>query len=147
MYADHIQKCNFVFVALPIISGANDINFVLSEDGMKVAINYTWPTAIFRAQELFSDEINHPNPKCRISVDHPKIHALTTHLLDFQITENTNPKGTISVLLPIRVQREVGSWTKKAVKKSDGTRIVLLEFKAYQESLIIKDADTTINFD
>lgn len=82
-----------------------------------------------------------------IPATHPKIHAMTTFLLKNNITENTIPKGKIFIRLPIRVQREVGTWTAKPVKKADGSKVLLIELTGFQESFIIKDAYTKINFD
>ncbi len=72
---------------------------------------------------------------------------MQSHMLACGITENSKPRERVMIRLPVQIQRENGTWVKKAVKKPDGTRIALLEFKAYQECLIINDADTKINFD
>lgn len=146
VYTDIEQKCKFVNVATPIISGTKDLNFKISDDGMKVTINFSWPVAIYQPKELFSNEIN-DDPLKGIPVTHPKIHTLSTQLLAEGISEKSIPRGKMIVSLPIKVQREVGSWTKKAVTKPDGTRIVLLQFKGYQENLIINDADTRLIFE
>lgn len=97
--------------------------------------------------ELYHDEINSKNLETKISADHPKIHSLVSHLLSEEITENSFPRGRISIKLPVAVVRDVDGWIKKAIKKQDGSKIVLLELKAYQDKSIIKDSDTTIVFD
>lgn len=144
VWMDHERKCKIVNVAVPMITGIKNINFSISEDGSKIFINYCWPSAIFKPKELFSDEIY---DTMKISPDHPKIHSMSTHLLSSGITEKSNPTGRIVIKLPIRVMREEETWTKKPIKKDDGTRIVLLEFKGYGEKNHIKCADTTISFD
>lgn len=146
-YMDHGKKSNFVVVAIPIISGTTDINFSVSEDGLSVTMHFTWPAALFNASELFHDEIHHKDPAQKISPDHPKVHALSSHLLGIGVTENSQPKGKIVVNLPTKVVRDIEGWTKRAVKKPDGTKIVLLEFKAFQDKSIIKHLDTSISFD
>lgn len=145
-YTDHEKKCDFVEVAVAILGGATDINFEISNDGWEVEINYVWPSVTFNPKELFADELNNSNLKSRISLNHPKIHAFKSYLLNCGITENSKPKGRLTVKLPIQVQRENGTWTKKGVQKDDGTRIVMLELKGYQECIIIKDADKSIQF-
>lgn len=142
VYTDLDLKCTFVNVVLPIISGSKDIHFHITEDGMQVIINYSWSPSIYIPKALFSNEINNEIP-----ATHPKIHSLSIQLLESGISEKSIPKGKIIVALPIKVQREVGSWTKKTETKIDGTKIIFLEFKGYQEKQIIKDADTSLVFD
>lgn len=72
---------------------------------------------------------------------------MTTHSLICNITEKSKPKGEIIVKLPAKAQREIDSWKKKAVKRDDGSKIILLELKAYQDDIIIQDADNHISFD
>lgn len=146
-YTDHKKKCNFVNVAVPLISGTTDVNFTISDDGLTVFLNYTWPVSIYKPLDLYHDEINSENPEIKISADHPKIHSLVSHLLNEEITENSFPRGRISIKLPVAVVREVDGWVKKPIKKKDGSKIVLLELKAYQDKSIIKDSDTSIIFD
>lgn len=147
IHTDHERKCDFVNVAIVIFSGCKDLNFHLSEDGTTVSLNYSWPNAIFNGKELFSDELKYPNTNKSVTLSHPKIHSFTSGLIERGITENTIPRGSITVTLPMTVQREVGTWTKKAISKEDGTQIVLLQFRGYQQNIIINDADTSIHFD
>lgn len=136
MYTDHEKKCDFVVVALPIISGIRDINFVLSDDGLSVTVTYKWPVALYNTNELFKG----------VSKVHPKVHSFLSHMLDSGITEKSNPQGAVTIKLPCRVKREIDSFSKNAVKSKD-TKVVVLEFAAYQKTTIIDDADTSINFD
>lgn len=144
-YTDHVQKCDFVNVAVTPFSGCKGVDFNLSEDGMKVMINFLWPSAIYNANELFKKELN--DTKSSISVNDPELHAMTKQLMERGITEKSIPRGKITVTLPMPVQREVGTWTKKAISTVDGTKIVLLKFKGYQPGIIVENADTTIVFD
>lgn len=139
VWQDHNNKCNYVQVALPIFSGAKDINFKIAEDGNKIYINYTWPSSIFNPKTLFEQEL--------ISNDHPKIYALMSQQIRQNITPNSNPRGKITINLPIKVQNEDGTWTTKAIVDNEGARIIVLEFKGYQELIHIKQADTSIKFD
>ncbi|KAJ6647899.1 hypothetical protein Bhyg_03123, partial [Pseudolycoriella hygida] len=72
IYSDHEQKCDIVCVAVPVIGGSGDIQFSISEDGMKVFIDYIWPSAIF-SSALFQSK--------NLPTNHPKIHAFQSKLL------------------------------------------------------------------
>lgn len=144
MYTDHELKYDFVCVAVPIISGSQDVNFTLSEDGMKVIIGYTWPSSIYTAHQMFNNELTDEiNP---ITIDHPKIHAFRTRLLELNLSENSRPRGSVTINLPIKVQRDSGTWKKSGKKCSADAKIAMLEFRAYQREIFIAEADTSINF-
>lgn len=139
---NHEDESKQVYVAIPIISGSKEINFEIADDGKRVFINYTWPSAMFNPEELFAHEIKNSTP-----VVHPKIHTLTSHLLSLGLTKKSRPRGKIAIDLPIQVQREVQTWQKHAITCPDGTKVCLLEFKAFQEDTFIKHADTSLCFD
>ncbi len=113
-----------------------DINFSLAEDGCSVTITYKWPTALYRSSDLFKD----------LGKSDPKVHSFISHMLNSEITEKSNPEGSMTIILPCRVKRETNSYSKTAVKSND-TKIVVLEFESYQKSKIVDDADNTIKFD
>lgn len=142
-YIDHLEKVEHVCVVIPVMSGSRDVSFSLSEDGLKLEVNYLWPKAIYDPKLLFENAVI--NGK-KIPMDHPKIHAFTSHLLELGITEKSNPKGKIIIDLPTQVQREVGTWSKSGLTINE-TKIVVLEFKAFTKTRIIDDADTTIRFE
>lgn len=109
-YTDHELKSDFVIVVVAAISGSRDINFTLSDDGMTLMLNYIWPSAMVRPQELFHEEMTREeNPW---TLNHPKLHALMSHLLERGITENSRPQGCISMRLPRKVQHDLKTWTK-----------------------------------
>lgn len=134
VYTDHERKYDFVCVVVPVIGGSQDVYFNLSEDGMKLVINYTWPLAVL-SPTLFD-----------LPVDHPKVHAFRSRLLDCEYSQRSAPTGKMVVDLPIKVQRELGTWTKQG-KIIDGASVILLEFRGYQREFFIKQADTSITFD
>lgn len=138
IYTDHQNKSDIVCVAVPVISGSQDINFGFSIDGMNLIISYTWPAPMYSPALMFSKKPN-------MSLTHPKIQAFASRVVECEFSEVSRPKGNMVVPLPIKVQREVGTWTKEGFKLDD-CNIILLEFKAYQKKLIIEDADTSINF-
>lgn len=141
---DHDENCTTVYVAVAMISDATDIKFEIAENGKYVTVEYVWPVALFKAHELFAEEIKGNKG---INSSHPKLHSMMTELLNSGITQNSYPKGSIIIQLPICVQKEIGTWKKNAVKKEDGTRIALLEFKGFMQQQHIEEADTSISFD
>ncbi|KAJ6639428.1 hypothetical protein Bhyg_03072 [Pseudolycoriella hygida] len=142
VYRDHVQNCDFVCVATCTISGSRDNRFMISEDGMVLHIHFSWPVGLFTPKELFNDMLLYQN----MSADNPMIHSFSSRLVDLELSSKSNPKGTLSITLPMKVQREEGTWTITPVK-SNGANIALLTFRAYQKKIIIKNSDTSINFD
>lgn len=112
----------------------------------KMACKFTsheWPEVMFKANELFSkstvDKVN------KITLPHPKIYSFMSHLNKSGVTEKSTLHSNITINLPQKVQRENGSWSMEKVLVSD-TKMILLEFSAYQKTLIINDADTSLDF-
>ncbi|KAJ6639794.1 hypothetical protein Bhyg_12541, partial [Pseudolycoriella hygida] len=128
IYTDHQKNVEYVCVAVCVISGCRDINFIVSDDGTKLTLNYVWPSAIYSPEELFANKLL----KNEMSLDHPKIHALNSRLIDREITLQSRPQGSMTIDLPKKVLREIGTWSKTGVKSKE-TRIVLLEFQAFQK--------------
>lgn len=140
VYTDHDKKCDIVCVAIAAISGSTDISFGISEDGMTVFVYYTWPTPLFSPKELFKKKL-----VGNVTMDHPEIYSFASRLTELEWSEKSKPKGVITVSLPVKVQREVDTWTREGIK-CDNTNIILLKFKAFQKKLAIEDADTSITF-
>lgn len=141
-WMDHGRKSKFVTVAMPIFGGSNNIDFEVAKDGKSIAINFSWPSVIFRPKALFEDDIKNNI----INENHPQIHALTSQLLSKGITDHSRPKGNILIDLPIQVQRDDSTWTFRAIKKEDGSRIALIELKGYPEDAHLQDANRTLSF-
>lgn len=141
IYTNHQLKCDFVCVILPIISGSQNINFVVSEDGLQLKVNYTWPPAIYNPDEL-SEELNIDADK---GMNDPKIYALRSHLLECALTPKSYPRGSIVISLPVKVRREEGTFTKKGIKMKDGN-FVYLEFTAYQKIVLLTKLTQVFHF-
>lgn len=109
---------------------------------MKLIIGYTWPRLLYNPLELFKDVLHDGKP---IPLDHPKIHAYTSRLLECGISEMVKPKGSIVISLPTKVQSDLETW-KKCELKNGKTTIVMIEFKAFQKKQSIDDADTSATF-
>lgn len=141
VYTDHERKCDIVNVAVPVISGSQNVDFGLSEDGWKLFVTYTWPAPMYTPAVLFAKKIQANT----MTLAHPKIHAFASRLLECGYSEKSTPSGSMVIFLPIKVQRENETWTKEGIKCGD-TNVVLLEFKAFQKKIFIEDADTSITF-
>lgn len=53
-YFDHERSMDFVCVAVVTFCGSRNIRFEISEDCLSIVIHYVWPTAIYKALELFA---------------------------------------------------------------------------------------------
>lgn len=139
VHYDIVEKVDIVSVALPVISGSENVDFVLSDDGMKLIVNYTWPTLIIVPRVLF----------CRraqtMPLSHPRINSMSAELIKREISEKKKPVGSIIIRLPMKVQREVGTWEYEGIRMN-GTDAILFQFKAYQAKTVIEDAVTRVNF-
>lgn len=142
VYTDHGKQKDFVCVAIPAVCGKN-AKFSIAENGMEIMVTYDWPEVLFRSDELFSKSKTSDGKKLPMS--HQKVHSFVSHLNDSGVTQKSSLKSTITINLPERVQRENDSWTMEKVVVSD-TKIIILEFSAFQKSLIIEDADTSLDF-
>lgn len=138
-YTDHEEKVDIVCVAVPAISGSQNVDFGLSEDGMQLIIKYTWPISMYTPDLLFGKRA------ATMPMTHPQIHSLSSHLIKQGFSSKSRPHGSIVMDLPVKVQREVGTWSYEGVI-INGADIVLCEFKAFQKKLIIDDADTSVVF-
>lgn len=143
VYFDHIKKLDIVCVAVSVISGARNVDFFLSEDNVTLNVTYAWPSGIYSPEELFRSKLKGDNPW---TIDHPKIYAFNNRLLECDLSDKSLPQASIVLTLPMKVQRENGTWTKSGVKTNDGL-IVMLEFQAFQKKRVIEDADTSIVFE
>lgn len=139
IHYDNREKVDMVSVVVPVVSGSEDVDFVLSEDGMKLVINYTWPTLVVVPRVLF----------CRraqsMPLSHPRINSMSAELVKREISERTKPCGSIVVRLPIKVQREVGTWEYEGLRMNN-TDAILFQFRAYQAKAVIQDAVTKVDF-
>ncbi len=140
---DYKTKCTKVFVALTLFAGVKGIEFKFNEEGTEIAFSFAWPSAFYRPSELFEGLTSKPG---EMSID-LKTYTFAGELLQDGITDLSSPRGEIIVKLPIPVQKDDGSWTKTKIKKDDGTRVYLAEFKGFQDKLIVEQSDTSLNFD
>lgn len=121
MYADHEKKQDFVVVVMCVLSGTRDFKFNLSHDGASMTMSYAWPPAMYTPEIMFEG----------IPKTDPMVQAFISHLLQLGITEKTAPpRGSITVKLPCRVQREVSEF-KNCMVKSDDTELLIMKFVAY----------------
>ncbi|KAJ6645516.1 hypothetical protein Bhyg_00722 [Pseudolycoriella hygida] len=90
-YSDHV---NF-----------RDINFVISEDGMSLSVEYVWPSPLLDLTELFIDVVEEDGSA--ISMSHPMIYSFPNRVDELDISSKSKPRATLVVNLPLKVQREL----------------------------------------
>lgn len=142
VYFDHERNMDLVCVAVLIMCGSRNLNFVISEEGTQITIKYTWPTAMYKAAELFEKA---KNGTAKLSIQHPKVHSFVARALESGVTGKSAPQGEIIIDLPQKVQRNSSTWKKETISM-DETKIILLEFSAIEKSIITDDADMSLNF-
>lgn len=135
---DHQEKVDIVSVVLPVISGSENVDFVLSEDGMKLIVKYTWPALVVVPRVLFSRRGNMP-------MSHPRINSMAAELVKRGISERNKPVGNITVRLPVKVQREIGTWGYEGMRMNN-TDAILFNFKAFQAKAVVEGAATSVDF-
>lgn len=128
---------------MPVISGARDVDFYISEDNITLNITYVWPSALCSPEDLFKKQIA-ANGGWTIS--HPKIHSFKTRLLELELSKYSQPTASIEIKLPMKVQRESHTFVKAGVKTDDGN-VVMLEFQAFQKQHVVEGSDTKIIFE
>lgn len=109
------------------ITGSRDINFSLSEDGMKLIVDYVWPSVLLSPYELFKDVLlDNWQP---LPISHPKVYAYQNRLSDCDLSMKSYPEASLVISLPLRVQRELGTFKKQGLTCGD-TKLVMLQFTA-----------------
>ncbi|KAJ6642719.1 Chitin biosynthesis protein CHS5 [Pseudolycoriella hygida] len=141
VYTDHTRHCDMVCVAVPIISGARDVDFHLSQDNITLNVTYVWPYALLSPAELFRKKLTPGVGGWTMS--HPKIHAFLTRLDEMQLSIKSQPPASIVIKLPMKVQRETNTYSFGGVKTSDGS-VVMLEFQAFQK-VHLRDVSSLFN--
>lgn len=141
-YTDHERRMDIVCVAVVVFSGSRNVNFTMSEDGSQITVKYIWPTAMYKAVELFKHAREGPE---KLTIYHPKIHSFAAHVEEHGISNSSSPQGEIVIELPQKVQRDPKTWKRVPVQENN-TNIMLLEFDTFQKSLLVDDADTSMNF-
>lgn len=141
-YTDHDEETDFVCVAINIFTGSNSISFDISEDGLKIIVRFAWPTAMYKAAEMFAEQLKDGS----VAKHHPMIHAMSSTMLASGVTDNSKPEGQWIVPLPCKVRREVLSYKMSKIQ-SGTTKIMFLRFTAYQNDAIIEQANRTMKFD
>lgn len=88
-YTDHELKTDYVCVAINIFTGSKSISFDITDDGLKIIAKFQWPTEMFDPTKMIAAELEDHT----ISKQHPMLHALSSHLIQSGITENSKPEG------------------------------------------------------
>ncbi|KAG4075390.1 hypothetical protein HA402_007967 [Bradysia odoriphaga] len=142
-FKDHSEQKDIVCVAVPIVAGSRDIKFVISDDGNQVTIDYVWPASLLDPTELFYD-VNDEEGDA-ISMSHAMVYSYKVKMDELDMSEKSRPGATFVVNLPLRVQRELGTFKKHSLKCGE-SRVVMLQMTAYQKKRVMIDADTSFKF-
>lgn len=112
-----------VILLVPIYSGARNIKFSVSENGLVATIKYDWPSALYNMVKLFEHDIKNGS----LFLENPKIIAIEEDLSNYRSTTNEIPSFKIEVILPCQVETNPNSHFVKGYLDNDGTRIVRIE--------------------
>jgi hypothetical protein len=78
---------------------------------------------------------------------HPKIVAFKHELSKVRESINHRPRSVFRVDLQIVVQTDTSTITKSAIKRDDGSKIFMIEMKAYQKAYTIRADEIKLSFD
>jgi hypothetical protein len=140
-YYDHDDQVTKLFVAVDNPAGSENPCFDFNENGDTIFIDSSWTSVLFTPDELFQDELYSQ----QTTIYHPKIQSLKTVLKLNKITKKSCPKQRIKIPLGMKVVKEKGNWKIKPVMMNN-SKVMLLEFKGFQENEVLEEADKTCSF-
>ncbi|KAG4077147.1 hypothetical protein HA402_016134 [Bradysia odoriphaga] len=142
IYTDHQLKSNFVAVAISIFTGSKSITFDVSDDGLKVIAKFSWPSAMHDPDQMFKGLIREKV----ITAHDAMIHAMASDMLDSGMTETSKLEGEWIIPLPCKVRRETSSYKLRKITY-ETTTMLFITLTAYQDDVIIENANRTMTFD
>lgn len=111
----------FLIMLIPMVSGATNIRFSLSENGEMALIKYNWPRPMYDFSGIFN--MNKGD-------DVLKVLALEELLVNHRITANETPECKISINLPFPVQTNTSERVVSAHDGVDGSKVLRIELAA-----------------
>lgn len=145
IFKDPESLHEMLIVVFHLPSGVEEASFDLVGDGPGTRIGkieYDWPTITIDPEEYFDFDITCGMPRC-----HTKLLALRDDLRHFRPNVDSIPKAEIEIILPISVQTMSSSRSIRAVRKrSDGTRLLIVELMAYQTEYTVRKEDKQLKF-
>jgi len=133
VYRDPDTGKKKVIIVAAMVGGATDVEFSLDGNGPSTRtarITYSWPKLAYDFDALFAREIKLGTvPSC-----HPKILALKKDLEKHRDSPDEAPKGVMMLTLPIRVQTDLSSISRKDKRDSNGTHLLIIELMAFQSA-------------
>lgn len=111
----------YAIICLPLVSGATNPKFKISEDGNEAIIRYNWPKPMFNVAMSFKKD----NGK-----EIPKILALEEELQQKRESINDIPEGIIRIKLPFTVQTAMENQIITGFEDKDGCRMFRIELPA-----------------
>ncbi len=141
-----MQQMLIVVASLPAGTDQNFVQVSLVGNGpgsRTVRIEYPWPSLSFNIDKLFASRIEAGT----IENYHPKILALKKDLQLVRDHIDETPKGAMELTLPISVQTAAHTFSHWGMTDADGSRVLVMEFMAYQAAYTIKHEDKRVKFE
>lgn len=139
--ADNLFERVVVMVSLP--GGASNVQIDLNDDGSCMLVKYVWPNASYAMDNLYQKKLQNKS----ISLQDPQVLAIERGLSKIRSTVDSAPASKIVINLPIKVQTEPSTWTKNGIMRTDGTQLIMADFKGHCKSYNKKVNDANVQFD
>lgn len=111
----------FLIMLIPMISGALNIRFSLSENGEVALIKYNWPRPMFDFSGIFN---------MTRGDDVLKVLALEELLVNHRTAADETPECKMSIRLPFPVQTNTSARVVSAHDGVDGSKVLRVELAA-----------------
>lgn len=141
-YTDHERKNDYVCVTINTCTGNKSVSFDVTDDGMKLIVRFAWSPAMHDPMKMFKVSLDEGT----ITKEHPMLHAMSSAFLDSGVTESSSPTSQWIIPLPCRVRREVSSYVM-AKLTYESTRMVYIKLAAFQNDVIIEQANRTMSLE
>lgn len=141
VYTDHERKIEIICVAIQIISGASDVDYVLSDDNITLNVTYVWPSSLFSPDVLFKKKL-----EGGWTMQNPKIYTFKARLMELGLSESSRQEVSVEIKLPMKVLRESHACVQGGIKTKEGN-VLMLEFQAFQKEHVLKDLKPKIVYE
>lgn len=128
----------YVLIIMPIVSGAQNVRYELSEDGLIVNVKIEWPrTMCLDIEKLFKNE-GGEKPLHKILAIEGELSLCRDNMKSTPITE-------ISIRLPFAVQTSPAEHIIHGYEGADGCKVLRIELPAFKK--LYSKTETIINFE
>lgn len=114
-----------VIILVPMITGATNIRFHVSENGTEAYIRYNWPNPMFNISSVFKKDGGK---------EIPKIVALQEQLINHRESQYDTPDTTMTIRLPFAVQTNSAEHIVTGFEdKESGCKLLRIELPAIKK--------------